>query len=72
MDAKILQKTYNSPTGPKYMDVCFGKIMEKYSKIVGCSSESAINRSVQIFTTIKPKVTYMYTELPGKGGDIYS
>lgn len=66
MDAKILQKTYNSPTGPKYMDVCFGKIMEKYSKIVRCSenynSESAINRSVQIFTTIKPKVTYMYTE----------
>lgn len=44
MDAKILQKTYNSPTGPKYMDVCFGKIMEKYSKIVGCSENYNVVR----------------------------
>lgn len=44
MDAKILQKTYNSPTGPEYMDVCFGKIMDKYSKIVGCSENYNVVR----------------------------
>lgn len=44
MDAKILQKTYNSPKGPEYMDVCFGKIMDKYSKIVGCSENYNVVR----------------------------